>query len=159
MKSLLKFLKKHIVLLIVVFIILITAITMLFIVRSILLSGNEGTLYGNRLDGIEKVEIKSDVLNKIIEDMKTKENVKSASHRLEGKVLHFMVDVTSATTLDDAKTLVTPVLASLNSEVQSFYDIEIIITCSEDENKEETEEKSIYPIMGYKHRTSSEFVW
>lgn len=159
MKALLKLLKKHIVLFIVLIIILITAIIMFMIARSILLSGSEGTIYGNRLDGIEKVELKNDSLNKIIEDIKAKENVKSASQRLEGKVLHFIVDVTEAMTLDVAKSLTEPILTSLSSEAQNFYDIEIIITCSEEESKEETGEKNIYPVMGYKHRTSSEFVW
>lgn len=147
------FLKRHKGLIIFITIVMILFILMFLFVRSIFQVGEEGTLYGNRLNGIEKVKLNEDTLNKIVTDIKKYEQVTSASYRLEGKILNFLVDVKSDTTLESAKKLSDPILSALSEAEKSFYDIQVIITCNKDEKNE------IYPVIGYKHKTSSEFVW
>jgi len=60
MASVLKFLKRHIIAIIILIIFLIIGIVLFIFVRQILGSGNEGTIYGNRLDGIEKIGLKNE---------------------------------------------------------------------------------------------------
>ncbi len=152
MASVLKFLKRHIIAVIVIIILLILGIALFIFARQILGSGNEGTIYGNRLDGIEKVGLKQETLDKINTEMKKNEFVKQVTYRIEGRTINFTVDVAPNTSVENSKKLSDPFIAILNNEEKAFYDIQIFVTCNETESEG-------YPMNGYKHRTSSEFVW
>ncbi len=152
MASVLKFLKRHIIAIIILIIFLIIGIVLFIFVRQILGSGNEGTIYGNRLDGIEKIGLKNETLDKISTEIKKNEFVKKVAYRVEGRTINYTVDVAPNTTIENSKKVAEPILATLNNEEKTFYDIQIFVTCNEAESEE-------YPINGYKHRTSSEFVW
>lgn len=152
MASVLKFLKRHIIAIIVIVILLIIGILLFGLAREMLGVGKEGTIYGNRLDGIEKVGLKTESLENIITEMKKNEYVKSATYRVEGKTINFNVDVVPNTSVEDSKKVAEPILATLTDSEKAFYDIQIFVTCKEIESEE-------YPMNGYKHRTSSEFVW
>ena len=106
-------------------------------------------LYGNRLDGIEEVEItdskKEQIENSLKEDAITKE----ASVSVAGKIIEIIVTVQDDTTKDAAKALTTRVLDSLEDDEKSFYDVQIFI-------KKDTE-ASDFPIIGYKHQDKDEF--
>ncbi len=152
MASVLKFLKRHIVAIIVIIILLIIGIALFIFARQILGSGNEGTIYGNRLDGIEKVGLKNETLEKISAEIKKNDFIKKVTYRIEGRTINFTVDVVQNTTIENSKKVAEPILATLSNEEKAFYDIQIFITCSDAESEG-------YPINGYKHRTNSEFVW
>ena len=108
-------------------------------------------LYGNRLDGIEEVEItdskKEQIENSLKEDAITKE----ASVSVAGKIIEVIVTVQDDTTKDAAKALTTRVLDSLEDDEKSFYDVQIFI-------KKDTE-ASDFPIIGYKHYAKDSFSW
>lgn len=152
MASVLKFLKRHIIAVIIIIILLIIGIALFLFARQILGAGNEGTIYGNRLDGIEKVGLKNETLDKINTEIKKNEFVKKVTYRIEGRTINFTVDVAPNTTIENSKKVAEPVLTILNNEEKAFYDIQIFVTCNEAESEG-------YPMNGYKHRTSSEFVW
>lgn len=153
MASFWKFVKNHKGVIIFLIALIAIGISMFLFARSILLSGKEGTIYGNRLEGIDKVKLNEDTLNKIVSDIKANEKVANATKRLEGKLLNFTIDVKKDTDIETAKKLSDVILPALTENEKSFYDIQVIITCNELEESEE------YPIMGYKHRTSAAFVW
>lgn len=161
------FIKRHKVGIICITILIIVIIAALLLVRSMFLSGTEGTLYGNRLDGIEEVLLDTNTLNSIVDEIKKSENVKSASHRLEGKLLNISIDVVNGTTVDVAKSLAAPILSTLSDAEKGFYDIQVIIRSTEEEeatenveaNEDGVGQTTIYPIMGYKHRSTADFVW
>lgn len=163
----LKFLNKHKVGLICIVILVSVIIAALLLLRSMYLSGTEGTLYGNRLDGIENVKLDTNVLNGITDEIKKSESVKSASHRVEGKLLNITIDVANGTPIETSQTLTAPILNSLSDEEKNFYDIEVMITSTEEEevtanaeaSEDGVEHTTVYPIMGYKHRTTADFVW
>ena len=108
-------------------------------------------LYGNRLDGIEEVEItdskKEQIENSLKEDAITKE----ASVSVAGKIIEVIVTVQDDTTKDAAKALTTRVLDSLEDDEKSFYDVQIFI-------KKDTE-ASDFPIIGYKYHAKDSFSW
>lgn len=153
MASFWKFVKNHKGVIIFLIALIAIGISMFLFARSILLSGKEGTIYGNRLQGIDKVKLNDDTLNKIVSDIKANEQVVSASKRLEGKLLNFTIDVKKEMNVETVKKLSDIILSALKENEKSFYDIQVIITCNEEK------ESDIYPIMGYKHRTSAAFVW
>lgn len=151
--SFLNFIKKHKIGVIFFVVVAIIVGAMFSFARSVLVSGNEGTIYGKRLNGIKDVKLNEDTLNKITTEIKASEQVKTASHRLEGKILNITIDVVPEMTLEVAHQLVGPILNSLTEKELGFYDIQVLIICSANEASE------LYPVIGYKHRTSSEFVW
>ena len=128
------FIKRHKVGIICITILIIVIIAALLLVRSMFLSGTEGTLYGNRLDGIEEVPLDTNTLNSIV---------------------------------DEAKSLAAPILSTLSDAEKGFYDIQVIIRSTEEEeatenveaNEDGVGQTTIYPIMGYKHRSTADFVW
>lgn len=111
-------------------------------------------VYGDRLKGIEKVELSDGYIKDIFELIKKDRTyVENVSYSLEGKLLSFIVEVTNGTDVELSKTLVTSITDNLKEEELAFYDIQVYI------KEKEEKEDSRYPIIGYKHKTSEVFVW
>lgn len=147
------FIKEHKIIAAIMIVIIIFVVIILFLFTlksfSVDLSKNE---YGDRLKGIEKVMIDDKTENKIKEEMKKKDEIESASCRQQGRLLYVTLRVKEEVTLDASKQLANSVLEHLNDAQKKYYDIQILI-----ENKNDKAEG--YPKIGYKHKTSSEFVW
>lgn len=112
----------------------------------------DGTaLYGDRLDGIENVELTKTKLTKIEETLKENEIVKKASVSVQGKIVEVIITVQDDTSVDSAKELNTTVLNSLEEDEKKFYDIQIFV-------KKDTDATD-FPIIGYKHHARDNFSW
>ena len=109
-------------------------------------------VYGNRLDGIEKVEITSAEKEKIISSLKGESVVTSAQTDIKGKIINVLVEVKSGTKVSTAKKLSSKVTESLSKDQLSFYDIQIFITSGNKNSKS-------YPVIGYKSSTSKGFTY
>ena len=53
---------------------------------------------------------------------------------------------------ETAKNYANKILENLSDDVKSYYDIQVLV----DSDNEESE---VYPIIGYKHKTTDMFVW
>ncbi len=112
----------------------------------------DGTaLYGDRLDGIENVELTKTKLTKIEDALKENEIVKKASVSVQGKIVEVIITVQDDTSVDSAKELNTTVLNSLEEDEKKFYDIQIFV-------KKDTDATD-FPIIGYKHHARDNFSW
>ena len=112
----------------------------------------DGTaLYGDRLDGIENVELTKTKLTKIEDALKENGIVKKASVSVQGKIVEVIITVQDDTSVDSAKELNTTVLNSLEEDEKKFYDIQIFV-------KKDTDATD-FPIIGYKHHTRDNFSW
>ena len=152
-----KFIKKHktefILLAIVVMILLVSAI--MFLIVWFQGSNNK---YGDRLNGIEKVELKDDIINKMLKNIKDeKEYVTKTDYNLEGKLLSVFATVKSYTDKNEAKKISEIIKEKLNKDELAFYDIQLYIVFEEE--KDTKEEDKVYPLIGYKHKTSEDFIW
>ncbi len=147
-----KFFKKHMkesifltVFLVIIFTCLITFIVMWF--------GGNGDKYGTRLDGIKDVPLSDAYLDEISSEVKNEKIVSKVTVDVEGRLVNFIITVNDNTSEKDAKDLSDIVKDNFTEDELAFYDIQIFIVDS-GSNKE-----SIYPIIGYKHKTSDGFVW
>lgn len=147
-----KFFKKHMkesifltVFLVIIFTCLITFLIMWF--------GGNGDKYGTRLEGIKEVPLSDSYLNEISSAVKDEKTVSKATIDVEGRLVNIIITVKDDTTLDDAKKLSGIVKDNFTKDELAFYDIQIFLVDS-GANKE-----SNYPIIGYKHKTSDDFVW
>ena len=112
----------------------------------------EGTaLYGDRLDGIQDVELTDNKLNDISSTLEENEAVKKASVSVQGKIVEVIITAQDDTSLDTAKGLNTIVLDALDEDEEAFYDIQIFVT--------KDTEATDFPIIGYKHHAKDSFSW
>lgn len=131
MKKVLKFLKKHIFLTILSLFVLIGVIIILVVMFNFFISGNNK--YGNRLNGIEEVEITDKTIKKIDTKIEEKEEVESASVRIQGKIIYITIKYKEGTSIDKAKEIANSTLENFDEEELNFYDIGYFLT-SEGEN-------------------------
>ncbi len=147
-----KFFKRHMkesiflmVFLVIILICLIAFLVMWF--------GVNGDRYGTRLDGIKEVPLSDSYLKDITDEVKDESIVSKATVDVKGRLVNFIITINSGTALDDSKKLSTIVEDNFTEDELSFYDIQIFIVESG------SSEDSKYPIIGYKHKTSDDFVW
>lgn len=109
--------------------------------------------YGDRLDGIEEVEITDSFREDLVSFYEENERVNEASVTLSGKIVYIIIDVTKGTTKAQAQTVANSGLEEFSEEEIDYYDFQFIVTCDDDSESE------IYPTMGYKNNTSAKVVW
>ena len=129
----------------VIFVILVFAVKLTFF-------PNEGTaIYGDRLDGIEEVEITDKQQEDIIKSLEDKDEVKKVSCDIKGRTLNVLITVNDDVELDPAKALTSSVIDNLEEDQTSYYDIQVFISKDNDDTR--------FPIIGYKHQDKDEFSW
>ena len=129
----------------VIFVILVFAVKLTFF-------PNEGTaIYGDRLDGIEEVEITDKQQEDIIKSLEDKDEVKKVSCDIKGRTLNVLITVNDGVELDPAKSLTSSITDNLEEDQTSYYDIQVFISKDNDDTR--------FPIIGYKHQDKDEFSW
>ena len=129
----------------VIFVILVFAVKLTFF-------PNEGTaIYGDRLDGIEEVEITDKQQEDIIKSLEDKDEVKEVSCDVKGRTLNVLITVNDDVELDPAKALTSSITENLEEDQTSYYDIQVFISKDNDDTR--------FPIIGYKHQNKDGFSW
>lgn len=115
--------------------------------------GSGGTKYGNRLDGIENVEIKKDKQSEIVNKIEEDKLVDKVTILITGKRIDIKVVFNDQANLTDAKSLALKSLDNFSEEEKTFYDFEYTL-------KQEASEKAEgFLIMGAKNVNGSNLVW
>ena len=73
--------------------------------------------------------------------------------QIEGRLINFMITVNDDTSISSSKELSKIVKDNFTESELKFYDIQVYVL---DSGANET---STYPIIGYKHKTTEDFVW
>ena len=108
--------------------------------------------YGNRLDGIESVQIKKDKISEIENKITENELVSSTNTDIRGKLIY--VDIVLKTGKHtDSEAIAQASLELFTKEEKEFYDIQYIV---ENSDKEITEN---FPVMGYIKAGNSVIKW
>lgn len=129
----------------VIFVILVFAVKLTFF-------PNEGTaIYGDRLDGIEEVEITDKQQEDIIKSLEDKDEVKEVSCDIKGRTLNVLITVNDDVELYPAKALTSSITDNLEEDQTSYYDIQVFISKDNDDTR--------FPIIGYKHQNKDGFSW
>ena len=107
-------------------------------------------LYGNRLDGIDKVAV-SDATLKELEDKFKEDAVASVSARTSGRIIEIVIVVNDDVAPETAKIYGAKALEVFSDEQKAYYDIQVFAK----KNIETAE----FPIIGYKHKTKDSLTW
>ena len=109
-------------------------------------------VYGNRLEGIEKVEVTNAQTSDLIKELKNEDFVISASTHISGRIINVIVETKKGTKVSSAKSLGKIVLKSFDQEQLDFYDIQLFL------NNEDQDAKG-YPLIGYKNSKDKNFLF
>jgi len=111
-----------------------------------------GDAYGNRLNGIETVELTNQKLKKIEETLKQDEKVDKVTVHLKGKIVYIncYLHVGKAT---DAKNIAINALTAFSEDERAYYDISFIF------DKTDQEDRGAFPVMGYKKSDNNIISW
>ncbi len=127
-------------------------IIMLF---SILIGGGNDP-YGDRLDGIEKVEISKKKLTNIESSINDNDQVKESNVRIQGKIIYVTIDYINGVNLDKAKEIANSVLDEFSDDEKDFYDFEFLL---KEETDESNSEYNSFKAAGTKHPSKDSITW
>lgn len=136
----------------VVILIFIALVIVMYVLYNLFFINSSKPEYGNRLEGIEAVEIKNDTLKKVENDIKAKKGVKDVSTNITGRTLDIVVTVEDNMSLKDAKSIGNTSYKSLNEKQIKYYSIQIFV-------KKLDEAQNNFPIIGYKQKETTNVVW
>ena len=97
-----KFIKEHKITSIVI-LVFVCVIVLLFMTWTIFFSKGGNPVYGNRLEGIEKVKVTDSEEDKISSELKKDKSVKDVDTNIAGRTLDIVITVDDDMKLDDAK--------------------------------------------------------
>ena len=107
-------------------------------------------VYGNRLDGIEKVEITTTKINELDKALEEETYVTNAKTNLSGKTLNTIITVKEGTKAATAKKITSKVLSKFDKDQIAYYDFQVFI-------KNENDKEKSYPIIAYKNKSNENF--
>ena len=146
MKKVWNFIYKYRIVIALVFL-LIIGVFGFITVKQYLYPDDKLTVYGNRLDGIDKVKITDEKKNEIIKMIKEKAGIKDAKIDIQGKIINVSITASEKeNTKEEMQKLCTEILLKFSSEEINFYDFQFFIK-NEDLN---------YNMIGYKNKISEE---
>ncbi len=119
---------------------------------NLLFTSGRREAYGNRLDGIEQVEITDTQYKEIKNKIQENENVTKVTTDLKGKVVNIIITVKDEVTKDSAKAIGATALESFDADQLKFYDIQIFV-------KKDNEALNDFPIIGYKQNGRDGLTW
>lgn len=144
-----KYIKKNKKMFIAIGIFLLFVI-LLIPIKNILFPNSGKAIYGDRLDGIDKVKISDAELAKVKETLKD-DAISKVSTRISGKTVEVILTVEQEVSLDVAKGYGTKVLEVFKDDQKKYYDFQIFIT--------KEKESDQFPIIGYKQHNLDKLTW
>ncbi len=145
MKKVKGLISRHKVLAIICLITIVIIAILSYVFLSVLINGNNK--YGNRLDGIEEIEISDERISGLEEELEGRDEVSSASVRIQGKIIYINIVFNNDVSLDTAKDIANGTLDSFEDDEESFYDFGFYLT----QVGSEDEEGDYFVVTGSKH--------
>lgn len=145
-------LKRHIILFIFCLLTFIVFVVMLVIFLKMTI--NTSGRYGNRLEGIEDVEISTDTLADISLGLEEKDEVSKAKLRIQGKIIYINISFVESVKLEKGKEIAEGVLSEFDEDELEFYDFSFVIEQISEDDEEET-----WVGVGSKNTIDSKVSW
>ena len=136
---------------VVAFIICVIFVIFVFAIKLTFFPDEGKAIYGDRLEGIEEVEITTKQQDNIISSLEEKAEVKEVSCDIAGRILNVLITVNDDVELDPAKALTSSITDVLKEDQLGYYDIQVFISKDSEDTR--------FPIIGYKHQNKDEFTW
>lgn len=145
-----KFIKKHLTAIIIIFVCIVLLVLAAFAVYRMFYPSDNKSVYGDRLNNAPDID--SLAITKIKEEILATELVETFEYELNVKTMKFYIDVKQTTKINKAQDLSDIIIENLSEEVTNFYDISIYLT-------QKTKEYPEYPAIGYHSKGAKVFNW
>lgn len=146
-----RFIKEH-KFTVFVIVLFVFVVILLYFMYDLFFTNGGKPEYGNRLDGIEEVEITKDNFSKMEEELKKNKSVSKVSFDVSGRTLNIIITVGNDVSVDDAKKIGAGSYDSLSEKQIKYYAIQLFI-------KKEDSSKNNFPIIGYKQKEVKDISW
>ena len=140
--------KKNKKKIIIITVIVVLTSVLLFLVYNSLFSSSNSTRY----DGIENYELTKKEISSVKDKLNELDNVKSVDVYINSKIIKIILKLSEDIDLESVKTKANEALSGLSEDNLEYYDVEIFVDSL-------NEESEVYPQIGYKFKTNSEFSW
>lgn len=138
--------KKWFKIIIIILILLIIFILGFLIYKNLFQEG-----VSERLEGIESYSLTKEEIKLVKDKLGELENIESIDIDTNYKIIKIFLELKEDVKFEDVKKISNEAITNFSEENLSFYDIELFVTS--------LSEESLYPKVGYKHKTNSEFTW
>lgn len=152
-KGIWNLIKRHKLLFIICLMAFAIIVVMGYVFFSVFIGGTGK--YGDRLKGIEKVEIAKKDLTELSKNLEEKDEVTEASARIQGKIIYINIVFTKDTTLSKAKEIANATLKEFDEDEQKFYDFGYFLTQEEKEDNT----NSGFIVTGTKNASLNSISW
>ncbi|MBE6138215.1 MAG: hypothetical protein E7173_00530 [Firmicutes bacterium] len=142
--------KKHKFLVLFISIFIVLMIIVIFGVIQSNSSSDSNSKYGNRLVGIENMQITDSRLQTVKGNVLSDKSVNDLSHDITGRIIKIFIQVKPETDEIKIQSLMNIILENFTDDEKKFYDFQVFIT-------NEVEETELYPMIAYKHRNNVAF--
>ena len=144
MKKIKDLIARHKFLTVMSLITLIFVLIMAYFLLYVFIGGNNK--YGDRLNGIEEVEITENKMQKIEEKITEKNEVNKVSIRIQGKIVYINITFNNDVSLDKDKDIASSTLDEFAEDEKEYYDFGYFLTQVGGE-----EDKTYFNVTGTKH--------
>lgn len=153
MKGIKKFYQNNRVFVILMSIVLICIIIMMVCLINYFYGSKKSTVYGDRLDGIENVEITESRQSEIESKLLSDELINKADIMLTGKIVYVRLEFKEKASLIEAQGKAVGILDEFSEEEKKFYDYHFTLKQSASENNDG------FIISGAKNVNGTNIVW
>ena len=134
--------------LIIVILIAVIILVLSFLIYINLFEENDS----NRLENIDEHKLTKKEISAAKETFHELEQIKNIKIYTNYKIIKIYITLEEEVSLEKINELSKEVLNDFKEKNLKYYDVEIFVECLD-------EESEIYPKIGYKHKTNSEFTW
>ena len=133
-------------------------IAIVFIIFSRMIFTTGDTIYGNRLDGLVKVDKK--VIRTVEDEILSNDMVLDVEIRVQGKILYTTIVFKEGTKLDKAKEIASNSLSLYDEDVIKYYDFGYFLKEEvEQKVEDDTNGKTGFIVAGTKHPDIEKISW
>lgn len=154
MKKIGKFFKEHRIFTMLMAIVVVCMVLIITVLINVFGGfGEDANKYGNRLEGIDKVEITEKRESDFENNIANNEKIKSVDLRVQGKIVYITIQIEPGVMLEEAKSLAQKSLDEFSDEEKAFYDFQFML------KQNSTENSDGFIISGAKNKNSSKPSW
>ena len=154
MKKIGKFFKEHRIFTMLMAIVIVCFVLIMTVLINVFGGlGNSSNKYGNRLEGIEQIQITEKKQSDFENNIANNEKIKSVDITIQGKIVYITMLVEPGVVLEEAEGIALKSLEEFTEEEKEFYDFNFTL-------KQNANEKSEgFVISGAKNKNGTKLIW
>ena len=153
MKNTKKFLKEHRIFTMLMAVVVVCIVLIITVLINVFYMGNGSNEYGNRLDGIEEVEISKSKESDFENNVANNDKIKKVDLHVQGKIIYITIEVETGVKLEEAEGIALKSLDNFDEKELAFYDFNFTL------KQDATDNNDGFVISGAKNKNGTGLVW